>query len=135
MWSNAPMPSPEAAFSTRLRAALRLHGCDVVQVVDAAVPGPADLILEWPGHMAWVELKVDSPLRPEQRHFLRGRWARYRSAYLLRYCPDPPSYLLWAGDVPLQAGAELWAGRTLDIPAILCAIEACRVAHPQLPLL
>jgi hypothetical protein len=84
------MPTPEQRFSAWLRPQLTAPSCNarVTQIVDAAVPGPSDLLLEWTGRYVWLELKVRALPRSEevsrdQVLFLRNRWALNKNSFLL----------------------------------------------------
>jgi hypothetical protein len=120
------MPTPEAAFSASLRKQFKLAGYTVTQVIDAGVPGPSDLIVEWPGHFVWIELKVRAPLRAEQRQFLKRHWDFYRNAFLLRKSRKH-GYTLWPGDCPLEEGCHIWQSPTLDLCGLIAAIEDCAI--------
>lgn len=121
--------TPEGHLSREVSLLLRSAGCDVVVVRDTTLPGPSDLLVEWEaGHLefhVWIELKVDAPLRAEQRNFLAERYARYRNAYLLHFDRHGLGvYYLYPGNAPLVRGRELWYNTNLrHIRTLLKAIE------------
>jgi len=129
--------TPEQRFSATVRKAILGAGGDVVQLLDAGVPGPSDIIIEWytrrgDYRASWVEIKVDAPLRPEQRWFLRDRYARFGNAFLVRQDLKAHKVFLWRGcDVPLFSGMPnraqaLWEGGRFNAAQALLHMAACK---------
>ena len=135
---------PEQGLSARVRAAFQAIGAEVTQVVEAGVPGPSDLILEWPNRdYWWIELKSSTaPFRTAQRQFLKNRWKLNRNAFLLKdfgisSAPTdiarppggiigPARYRLWRGIDALVPGLQVWSNETLDAAWIL---RTMRIEH------
>lgn len=106
--------TPEQKFSHSVRGLLAGVLCRVTQQLDAGVPGPADLLVEWPNQWHWLELKVGTQPRSEQIDFLHDRWSFNQNSWLLKAYPS--SYVLWRGcDVskPLDKTTSLWLGSRL----------------------
>jgi hypothetical protein len=84
--------SRESRLSNKLRPLLRALEVDVVQLLDAGIPGPSDLHLEWIGRSGaltmWLELKAGSTVRQEQITFLQRHWSKYQNAYLYEASSD-----------------------------------------------
>jgi hypothetical protein len=108
--------SREAVLSLAVRKRLQTIGLRSVRLEETSEPGIPDLLMwEDKAYFWFLELKVDAPLRPEQRHWLARQWARGFNAYLLRYCPDR-QYRLWTGGSNvLVLGHEVWSNIDLDV--------------------
>lgn len=127
--------TPEQRFSSTIRDAIETAGGRVVQLLDAGVPGPSDIVIEWRSRngdyrAAWIELKVDAPLRQEQRWFLNDRYTRYGNAFLLRQDLLARKVFLWKGcDVPAEGlpprAHALYAAGRFEASLAMAQMGAC----------
>jgi len=114
---------PEQKLSERVRSGFSRLSCQVTQIVEAGVPGPADLIIEWPGRWFWLELKSPTaPFRQAQRDFLKAHWLLNHNAFLLKQLSDT-AYALWRGIDALVPGHQVWSNGTLNIESIKQSME------------
>jgi hypothetical protein len=81
-----PLNVLEKDFNATMRICLRGRGLEAIHIVEADLPGPADLIVYHGATIiAWLELKIDDEaLRPSQVEFLRRHDKLSGNAFVVR---------------------------------------------------
>jgi hypothetical protein len=96
----------ETTFNKWLRSRIRGRGFQCLHIREADVPGPLDLLAWKPGHMVWIELKLDDrEVEPSQIEFLRTQRRKGVRACVVRYWNDTERFQVEQMDRDGKLGA------------------------------